>query len=573
MLPNLLVLLLWSPALLGCGAAWRALLARGSGETLPTEDSNAGVVMILGFVPLALISSFLHFFMPLGESISIAILALGYLLLFFERRAVAAMISPRLVAGAGPIMALVSLFASRPLRHFDTGLYHFQSVKWCTTYPLVRGLANLHERLAFNSLWTPTSAVVDYPRFADSACFPITCMLVFAFGWAVFTALCQWAQRAHRLANIFLGACGCFWTWIVISDSSLVVLPSLSSDVPIYFTTFVCVYFLLRFGSDGRLLDLFQALTVAALAVTVKVSAAPLFGFLGLFGAFYWWKDGRTSSAKARTWIVISLTTCSLFCVWVARGIWLSGYLVFPVRFTALTFLPWHLPVPMAQQLVETLKAWARWPAVPPELVLGNSKWVHGWVERLFDENVFYTILAYGSLGIVIMLGHLILGRRHRALPHSWPSVAMLAGGLVYWILTAPDPRYGYAYLFALACLLLALGIVSLFEAHQKLLRVLVCCSALGPLITVTDISHFHWRDLPPLGAGPRSAQRTDEGTIIYVAQGDQRILDGPLMSTPYFRPGLLTRRDANGRMVEFDLPQAVFTPYYGILLKSAAAP
>ena len=294
MLLNLLVLFLWSPSLLGFGVAWQALLDKGVGEKPPGEDLNAGVVMILGFVPLAIISSLLHFVLPLSEGISVAILVSGYFLLFYERRSVAAMLSYRLVGGAVLVATLVSLFASRPLRHFDTGLYHFQSVKWCTTYPLVRGLANLHERLAFNSLWTPISAVVDYPRFSNSACFAITCLLLFAFGWAVYIALWNWATSAHRIANIFLAGCGCFWMWIVIADSSLVVLPSLSTDVPIYFTTLVSVYFLLRYCSDRCVIDLFQALTIAALAVTVKVSAAPLFVFLALFGAGNFLRDGTS---------------------------------------------------------------------------------------------------------------------------------------------------------------------------------------------------------------------------------------------------------------------------------------
>ena len=135
----------------------------------------------------------------------------------------------------------------------------------------------------------------------------------------------------------------------------------------------------------------------------------------------------------------------------------------------------------------------------------------------------------------------------------------------LYWFVTAPDPRYGYGYLFALACLALSIAIDSLF-ANQRLGRVLVCCAALAPLLTVTDISHFHFRDLPRMGLGRSSLQYTEQGAAIYVAEGNQRILDGPLPSTPYFRPTLLTRRNAQGRIMQYELPQAVNTPYYGII-------
>jgi hypothetical protein len=567
MLLNLLVLLIWAPSLLGLGAAWRTLLALGTESKPATNDVNPGVIMSLGFVPLAIVSASIHFFLPLSVSISVVMLVLGYALLIRERQSIAGMIlPPQRLLGALPVMMLVCLFASRPLRHFDTGLYHIQSVKWCTDYPLVRGLANLHERLAFNSLWTPISAVVDFPRFGSSACFPITCLLLFAFGWAVYDAIYSWKSRTHSLADCFLAGCGCFWMWLVIADSALVILPSLSSDAPIYFTTLLCVYFLLRYRVAGDVIDLFQALTVAAFAVTIKVSAGPLFLFLMLFGAFVWRQDRRILSSKLRLWIPVSFTTCAFFGIWVVRSICLSGYLVFPVPATALTFLPWHLPVPMAGQLVDTLKAWARSPGVPPEVVLSSSAWIRDWMERLLDENVFYSTLAYAFLGLGLIIASLLTRRSNPALAKCWPAAAMLCFGLLYWFLTAPDPRYGYGYLFALACLALAIGIDSLFATKQNLGRILVCCTALVPLVTVTDISHFHLRDLPQMEVGRSSLHYTEQGTVIYVAEGDQRILGGPLPSTPYFRPTLLTRRNAQGRIVQFELPQTVNTPYYGII-------
>ena len=566
MLLNLLVLLIWAPSLLGLGAAWRILFAKGVATDPAPDGVNPGIVMILGFVPLAITSASIHFFLPLSEPISLVLLLLGYGFLIYRRRSIAGMILPfRRLIGAFPVALLTCLFASKPLRHFDTGLYHVQSIKWCKEYPLIRGLANLHERLAFNSLWTPISAVVDFPHFRDSACFPITCLLLFAFGWAVYNAIYNWKVRTRSLADCFLAGCGCFWMWLVIVDSPLVILPSLSSDAPIYFTTLLCVYFLLRYRIDGEVVDLFQALTVAALAVTIKVSAAPVFLFLMLFAAFVWMRDQRTLSSKLRLWIPTGVTTCALFVVWTARSVFLSGYLVFPVPATALTFLPWHLPVPMARQLVDTLRAWARAPGVSPEIVLSSSAWMRDWFECLLDENVFYTILAYAVLGVGLIVLFLPTRRSNPVLAKCWPAFAMLCVGLLYWFVTAPDPRYGYGYLFALACLALSIAIDSLF-ANQSLGRFLLCCMAIAPLLTVRDLSHFHFRDLPRMGAGRSSLQYTQQGAAIYVAEGNQKILDGPLPSTPYFRPTLLTRRNAQGRIVQYELPQAVNTPYYGII-------
>ena len=52
------------------------------------------------------------------------------------------------------MIALFLLFAygtSRGMIHYDTGLYHAQSIRWIEEYGVVKGLGNLHCRLAYNS--------------------------------------------------------------------------------------------------------------------------------------------------------------------------------------------------------------------------------------------------------------------------------------------------------------------------------------------------------------------------------------------------------------------------------------
>ena len=52
------------------------------------------------------------------------------------------------------VFAFFLLFAygtSRGIIHYDTGLYHAQSIRWIEEYGVVPGLGNLHSRLAYNS--------------------------------------------------------------------------------------------------------------------------------------------------------------------------------------------------------------------------------------------------------------------------------------------------------------------------------------------------------------------------------------------------------------------------------------
>lgn len=49
------------------------------------------------------------------------------------------------------ILLLSAYGTSRGIIHYDTGLYHAQSIRWIEEYGAVPGLGNLHSRLAYNS--------------------------------------------------------------------------------------------------------------------------------------------------------------------------------------------------------------------------------------------------------------------------------------------------------------------------------------------------------------------------------------------------------------------------------------
>ena len=63
------------------------------------------------------------------------------------------------------LLASVLLFllyaygTSRGILHYDTALYHAQSIRWIEEYGIVKGLGNLHCRLAYNSASFALSAL------------------------------------------------------------------------------------------------------------------------------------------------------------------------------------------------------------------------------------------------------------------------------------------------------------------------------------------------------------------------------------------------------------------------------
>src|SRR5215471_978333 len=48
-----------------------------------------------------------------------------------------------------------------PLRTYDAGLYHLSAIRWISSYPIIPGLANLHDRLGFNSSYFLFQSMLD----------------------------------------------------------------------------------------------------------------------------------------------------------------------------------------------------------------------------------------------------------------------------------------------------------------------------------------------------------------------------------------------------------------------------
>ena len=94
----------------------------------------------------------------------------------------------------GKVFAILFLFllfaygASRGIIHYDTSLYHAQSIRWIEEYGTVRGLGNLHCRLAYNSSSFALSALYSMSFIGGQS---YHC----AAGWLAFLLAAVWRWR------------------------------------------------------------------------------------------------------------------------------------------------------------------------------------------------------------------------------------------------------------------------------------------------------------------------------------------------------------------------------------------
>jgi hypothetical protein len=109
----------------------------------------------LGWAITLLLLQILNLFVPIAAYLSIFLLVLGWISFFVwlagRRSASGTFLLPRiypvLLGAAALWLAALSM---RSPENYDSGFYHFNSIRWLNESPIVLGLGNLFNRLAFN---------------------------------------------------------------------------------------------------------------------------------------------------------------------------------------------------------------------------------------------------------------------------------------------------------------------------------------------------------------------------------------------------------------------------------------
>jgi hypothetical protein len=338
---------------------------------------------------------------------------------------------------------------------YDNALYHLLSVRWMAEYGSVPGLANLHGRLGFNSSLVALSGLFSVPfgvsigrEFVNGAT-TVLVAGVLSQGLNFKNWRCSNPSRSLYAFGLL--------AFVVM----LVLSPCLSSPQPDIGSAVMAVavawYFFGvvkfsgdddQFGFDQFLLCLFAA----AVAVELKLS------YIG-FAAATILVALSVAVRRRVSWRLICLGlffTLMLLSPWICCGYITSGCPFFPSDFGRLNF-DWAAPYQSAIAERDAAFAWARAPSLGPAEVLGNWNWLKPWVARVIDDPSVCKTLLVGAIGLLLLCGRLLL-RPFPQFDRRWCLLLFpSAVGLLFWFLTAPDPRFAQAtlWLFALNLLLL----------------------------------------------------------------------------------------------------------------------
>lgn len=380
------------------------------------------------------------------------------------------------------ILFLFLLYAygtSRGIIHYDTGLYHAQSIRWIEEYGVVKGLGNLHCRLAYNSASFALSALYSMV-FVDGQSYHCAAGFFALILAAVCLELIDIFKRKYVKPSDFARVMGIYYL-VNIFDEMI----SPASD---YFMVLTAFYIIIRFmdlleAEEAEVCPYAMLCVLGVFLMTLKLSAA-LIILLVIKPAVMLIKDKRWK--ETALFISMGVLVAAPFLM---RNVLLSGWLVYP--FTSIDFFSpdWKIPKGIAAYDAKEIQVWGRGYSDVTAYETPIWKWLPTWfagiggMDKLFIPAAFVSVIVF-----IIRVIHMTVTRIVRM--DMWDKLLLegvVSLSFIFWLVTSPLIRYGCVYVYLTPAVVLGHVFVELFdkvdgENIRKYMRS-ICIAVIGIFI------------------------------------------------------------------------------------------
>lgn len=364
------------------------------------------------------------------------------------------------------LFVLMAYGASRGIIHYDTSLYHAQAIEWIEKYGLVKGLGNLHCRLAYNSAAFPLSALFSL-HFITGQSFHVMAGM-FAFVLSLEALKIVEIKKRGRLALSDYGRIMAIYYLFNIFDEMV----SPASD---YFMVLTAFFIILRFLTllEEKVTEQTPYGLLSLLGVyliTLKLSAA-LILLLTIWPACFLiqQKKGRQIAIFIGSGIAIAIP-------YFIRNVFISGWLVYPFTSIDLFSVDWKIPKEIASYDAKEIQVYGRGYADVSRFYEPVTTWIGTWFRNQSVLDRLFIFLAISGIFIwtvfkVFQIVSCIKSKMHaidaRGEKNAQGEARMQYGhwgialveatcalSFLFWVLTSPLIRYGCVYVWLTAILL-----------------------------------------------------------------------------------------------------------------------
>ena len=461
LIPTLAVAVCWGVmglVALGCGYVTRrcvfSLLPGEAHLRLNRADLWIGFAALIGFLQLwtfAFRISWVTALLP----VAVGLVGVVWGRKAFRRPELSRRLVLVAVAAGGAIVWFANKALGTPV-DYDFGLYHLSIVYYASHYPVIPGLGNLHDRLGAGDAHLLFVALLGRGPWSTGGYQFANGLLVSMFVADVASRFSRPSLRptpfTRRMAALLV--VGTIWTAGIGGDYRL---SSPNLDLATFVLVAVGALYLAECVESGYT-------ATAALAGTGSLAAAaatrPLYWIPTLVATAVIVVGGGRPRRAARATdrvILAGALPVVLGIGWMARQAILTGYPLFPITVGGLP-VEWRMPASNVHQMADTVAAWARWPARPPDEVLASWQWLGHWLRaraKDLDIAAVLVLLAVSLPAFADRSPGAVLRRKERRSP-MLAVLALAIPTLVLWFLLAPEPRFALAPLWLVPVALVA---------------------------------------------------------------------------------------------------------------------
>jgi hypothetical protein len=496
-----------------------------------------GYGVLLGFLQIA------HLFLPIDHRFSFVFLIItagGTIAVLFIRAIWRSEFSREAQSGWSKLLPLlfiafcifVPVFnaCTKPASHYDLGLYYLQEIRWIETFPIVRGVGNLILNLGFNQSAFLVTSFLDglLPQriglWLVGGFLPWLGLTLSTYAAArLLTARKAVRSRLEIAYAISLPA----WIYTLLGNNISSGSPDVTSSCFLIHLFLVFAAFVMTADSLERARLFADLWLLSAICVCLKLNTLGMVVGICLVAVLFLVLE-RDACRAGRSYLRWSgAVAACLLAIWVYRGVLLSGYPFFPSRIAAAP-VAWQIPPRVVDQCREDTIYWARIPYGDRRVALDGLSWVGPWIRRVISQDIQFDWPL--GIGLISSAAVFLLSWMERRLRRARYFLLLLSAPLflhtVFWISTAPEPRYfgSTPWLFAAA------PILSFIAAEQSLAflclvaNLYLCAVPMAGLLVNTS---WHWaKPDPRFPEIPRAnmAEHTNSTGLRYYApiEGNQ---------------------------------------------------
>ena len=428
--------------LLGFGVV--ALIEKVFSYHVKSGDS----ILIAGMITATVYAQFFSLFYKVGMLANIILVIVCIIIVLFCRKNISGTVRDWIQNTSLPekiillVLVLVwSYFTSRGYIHYDSDLYHAQSIRWMEEYGIVPGLGNLHERFAYNSSFFALSALYSLKFLLGYSMHAMSGLVAVILSITCLPIMKSWKRKSFSLADY--ARVGAIYYLTTITNE--VVSPA-SDYAVMCIIFFIVIKWLDALEKGVKEITPYALLCVVGVyALTLKLTAG-LILLLLIKPAYQLIKEKRVKE------IFIYLGLGLLVAIpWMIRTVVISGWLLYPFTALDLFHFDWKMDGHMIDLDAMQIKVWGRALYNVTLIDVPLTGWFPNWffstlstMEKLLIIGDFVAIII-----TVVKIIQILLKKSWEQLDVLLVLITMTCC-YVFWQTSAPLMRYGYAYVLLL---------------------------------------------------------------------------------------------------------------------------